>query len=290
VGRVLAMRLSERGYPVLGVISRNRFRAEKVGQAAGAMVFSDRLGDLPSSTRLVVICVPDDELANVAEELARVGHAWKETVVMHTSGAQTADLLAPIAGCGATTLSFHPLQTFTATSPSSSFDDVFIGVEGSTKAVAAGIELAVNLGARFLVLTADVKARYHLAASLASNYLVTLVAMAQEILGSLEVDRQTAHAMLEPLLVGTLANLGRLSPEDALTGPIVRGDLETIRQHGVALRRFQPHLVPVYAALAGESVRVAVRSSRLAPDQAEEVLDLLQKLVTLPIPVRVKAC
>jgi predicted short-subunit dehydrogenase-like oxidoreductase (DUF2520 family) len=159
-------------------------------------------------------------------------------------------------------------------------------LEGSQRATGAGIELAVGLGLRYLVLTAEAKARYHIAAVAASNFLVTLMAMVQEILNSIDVPRDDSYALVEPLVRGTLENLAHSTPEEALTGPVVRGDIDTLRRHGLALRQHLPQLVPSYAALTLEAVRVAVRSGRLDPRRAEEVLALTQRLVTTPLPPR----
>lgn len=284
MGRVLAARLHECGYPVLGVISRTRDHAESLGRKVGARIFSNTPLDLPPATRLVVCCVPDGQIESVAERLSRVPHAWRQTVVLHTSGALPASALQPLADEGARTLSFHPLQTVTPRSDAAVLDGVYAGIEGPAPAVAAGIEIAVSLGMRYLVLTAEAKPRYHLAASVASNFLVTLNAVVQQILLTLDLDRATAQEVMAPLIRGTLDNLAASTPEDALTGPIVRGDLETVRRHGVALRRYLPHLVPVYAALAMETVSLAVRSSALGPDEAEQMLDLIDKMVSIPIP------
>jgi predicted short-subunit dehydrogenase-like oxidoreductase (DUF2520 family) len=282
VGRTLALRLRAHGYPVIGVIARTMERADRIGRMVGAQIVSNNVFDLPASSRLVLICVPDDALPEVADRLSRVPHAWEKTVVAHTGGALPAAVLRPLAERGARILSFHPLQTLTEESPPEALDGVYAGLEGDSQAVAAGIELAVNLGMRYLVLTADAKSRYHLAASMASNFLVTLMSVVQQVLTSLDIDRATAAEVMEPLVRGTLENLSRSTPEDALTGPIVRGDLDTLRQHCLALLRYLPHLVPVYAALAMETVPLAVRSSRLDPERAEEILEMIAKMVTIP--------
>jgi predicted short-subunit dehydrogenase-like oxidoreductase (DUF2520 family) len=284
VGGAMARRLHGRGYPILAILSRGLERAERLARDVEAPVMSNSMFDLPDRSRLVFICVPDGAIGEVAERLSRVPHAWEKTVVVHTSGALPAGALRPLAARGARVLSFHPLQTLTESSPAGALDGVYAGIEGAPQAVAAGIELAVNLGMRYLVLTPETKARYHLAASMASNFLVTLMAVVQQVLTSLDIDRATAQEVVEPLVRGTLENLARSTPEDALTGPIVRGDLATLREHGLALRRYLPHLVPVYAALAMETVPLAVRSSRLDPDQAGDVLEMIAKMVTLPLP------
>ncbi|MDX1420883.1 MAG: DUF2520 domain-containing protein [Rubricoccaceae bacterium] len=286
MGRALALRLNDRGYPVLGVVSRTRAKAEALAQAVGAPVASDRLLDLPPEARLVFLCVGDGAIADVAESLTGVRHAWRETVVVHCSGALPAAALEPLVQEGAAALSFHPLQAISPDADARALDGAYVGLEGDPKAVAAGIELAVGLGLRYLVLTPEAKPRYHLAATLASNFLVTLLGMVQEVLVSLDIDRADGFALIEPLLRGTLDNLAHLPPEEALTGPVVRGDLETLRRHGLALRQHLPQLVPAYAALTVESVRLAVRSGRLDPAHAEDVLSLMQRLVTTPLPTR----
>ena len=107
----------------------------------------------------------------------------------------------------------------------------------------------------------------------------------EEVLVSLDVDRDDGFAMMEPLLRGTLDSLVSASPEEALTGPVARGDLQTLRTHGQALRQHLPQLVPAYAALTVEAVRLAVRSGKLDPERAEDVLNLMQRLVTTPLSV-----
>lgn len=282
----MALRLADRGYPIRAVISRTRGRADVLARAVGTPVASVNLDDLPRDVALVLLCVPDDQLADVAEMLTGVRLNWPDTVVAHVSGAVASTVLEPLDAEGAAVLSFHPLQSLTRDDGAEALDGAYIGLEGPPRGVAAGIELAVGLGLRYIVIPAEAKPRYHLAAAMASNFLVTLIGMVQEVLASLDIDRRDGLAMLEPLLRGTLDHLAAKGPEEALTGPVVRGDLDTIRSHGLALRQHLPQLVPAYAALSVETVRLAVRSGRLDPSRAEDVLALLQRMVTIPIPPR----
>ena len=289
VARALALRLADRGYPVRAVVSRTRRSAEALAALVGAPVASDRLSDLPPEAHLVAVCVPDDQVADVAETLVGVRHPWGRTVVLHTSGALPASVLSPLAGEGASVLSFHPLQTVPRGADGGALDGAYVGLEGAPRAVAAGVELASALGLRYVVVSAEAKPRYHLAAAMTSNFVVTLFGMVQEVLASVGIGRADAVAMLTPLLEGTVANLAASSPEEALTGPVARGDVETLRRHGLALREHLPHLVPAYAALSVETVRLAVRSGALAPERAATVLGLMQQMVTLPLPPRPEA-
>ncbi len=284
MGRALALRLVDRGYSVKAVLSQTKGHAAEVARAVGAEIGSDDFSALPSDVRLVVIAVRDSVLADVAELLTGVAHAWRETVIVHTSGALPASTLDPLAQEGAATVSFHPLQTVTRFSGPDALDNAYVGLEGDERSVAAGIELVVSLGMRYVVLPKDAKARYHLAATMASNFFVTLMGMVQEVLVSLDINREDGFAMMEPLLRGTLDSLASSSPEEALTGPVVRGDFQTLRTHGEALRQHLPQLVPAYAALTVEAIRLAVRSGKLDPKRAEDLLGLMQRLVTTPLP------
>lgn len=283
MGRALGLRLADAGYPVQAVISRTQASAERLAKTLGAPIASDRLGEVPE-VPLVLLTVPDDQIADLADTLTGAPRSWQGAVVLHTSGAAPAALLEPLRQEGARTLSFHPLQAITRDADAQTLAGVTVGVEGEPPGVAAGIELAVGLGMRYLVVSAEAKPRYHLAASMASNLLVTLMGMVQEVLASIDIDRREGMAILGPLLQGTLDNLTSSSPEESLTGPVARGDLGTLRAHGLALRKELPHLVPAYAALSVETVRLAVRAGTLSPGRAEDVLSLMERMVTLPLP------
>jgi predicted short-subunit dehydrogenase-like oxidoreductase (DUF2520 family) len=285
VGTVLARRLVTAGYPVQAVLSRTVASAQALADQVGAPVGTDDVTALPADVRLVVLCVPDGAIADVAETLASLDHRWERTTVLHTSGRHPAAVLDPLAEHGAAPLSFHPLQTFTPDTPPEAFEDIVIGVEGPPDAVAVGKVLARSLGATPLVLSADDKVRYHSAAALASNGLVALMGVVEELLSAADLDDGAfaeddaptgAAAIMAPLIEQTWVNLKRQSPESVLTGPVARGDRETVAAHLNALAEDAPHLLPLYAALSTEMVRIAVRGGQLRPDTAETLLSLFQ--------------
>jgi predicted short-subunit dehydrogenase-like oxidoreductase (DUF2520 family) len=129
------------------------------------------------------------------------------------------------------------------------------------------------------VLAASEKARYHSAAALASNGLVALMGVVEELLATADLDDESAVGradIMMPLIEQTWVNLKGQSPESVLTGPIARGDRETVAAHLNALAEEVPHLLPLYASLSTEMVRLAVRGGQLSPDTAEALLSLLQ--------------
>jgi predicted short-subunit dehydrogenase-like oxidoreductase (DUF2520 family) len=279
VGTALARRLHQKHYPIGGVLSRTRSEAKALACQVDADLGSDRTSDMPESTRFLFICVPDQAVAEVARELASVKHPWSTTVVAHTSGALTADVLGPLAEQGATVLSFHPLQSFRPHQPIL-WDAIIIGIEGDDHAVACGEAMALGLKVRPVVIDTEAKGAYHMAASMASNFFATLVALVLEVLEEVGIEPDLGFEMIKPLIEGTWHNLQTTSPQDALTGPIVRGDLETVELHGTVLRYALPRFASVYVALAAETVRLAHQSNRLASEEAESMLEVLHNILS----------
>lgn len=228
-----------------------------------------------STLAVLFLCVSDDAVATVSMQIAAQSESWEGCLVAHTSGRLTSEVLSAFERKGATVISFHPLQTFSEDRSADRFKDIYVGIEGSETAIQQGIQYVRELGAKYLVLPREAKVRYHLAASIASNFFVTLVALSQEVLYSIGIPPTMAFDLLKPLMDGTWQNLQSHVPEEALTGAIVRGDITTLKEHLSALETQLPHLQPIYHALAAETVRVAVRSERLSETQAWKLLDEL---------------
>ena len=187
----------------------------------------------PSHADVVLLCVPDGEIANAAACLTG------SSLVGHCSGASTLALLD-----GHEALSLHPLMTVTAAG--ARFDGAGAAIAGSTpRALQAARDLATALGMHPVEIPDDDRAAYHAAASIASNFLVTLEAAAERVLGE---DRRE---LLVPLVRATVENWSALGPERALTGPIARGDEVTVQRQRAAVEERAPDLLPLFDALAG---------------------------------------
>ncbi len=228
-----------------------------------------------SSARLVLMAVPDDALSSLASDLAQRSD-WKNTVVLHTSGALDASVLEPLEQAGARTGSFHPLQTFTGNDSPDVFKGVSIGIEGSEQACLVATHIADSLLSNPVEIPSAQKALYHAAAVMASNHAVTLMAAAEEFWQLATENRQSFSEALGPLIKQSVSNAVETGPEEALTGPIVRGDAGTLQLHLEAVSRFLPHLLPLYGAVAAETVHLSMRSGRLSPEQAVHLLDAIE--------------
>lgn len=282
LGTALARRMRGVGYPVVAVISHSATDAAVLAEQLEDCDASDDLADLPAETRLVCCCVPDTKVTSLAEELAQHVHPWYETVVLHTSGVLSSEVLAPLTAKGATPLSFHPMQTFPPETSPDAFSGIYIGIEGAREAVDLGVQLAGDLGAEHVILTPETKTRYHLAASMASNFFVGLMGIVAEVLSDIGLDRPEGAALIRPLVASTWQNLAQGLPEDVLTGPIARGDVQTVRAHTAALQVHLPHLLLTYVTMATETIRVAVRGGHLDEATAQALLDTLHDALQPP--------
>lgn len=190
---------------------------------------------------VVMLCVPDDAIVAAARAIA------PGRLVGHSSGASTLAPLAPHES-----FSLHPLVAIS--SPDSRFTDAWCAVAGSTaRATAIATAIATRLGMRPFVVADEDRATYHAAASMASNYLVVLEGAAERLarLAGLERDQ------LIPLGRAALEQWARRGARAALTGPIVRGDEETVARQRLAVATRAPDLLPLWDALADATRRLA---------------------------------
>lgn len=255
VGAALALALCRKGFKLQYLSDCLSARARQVIKTTGQgrATADNRLA--AGSAGLVFICVPDDSIPAVVEELAGLDLHGK--YVFHTSGACSSELLRPLALKGARTASFHPIQTF-AGSPADPriFKGIYIGIEGEPEALKTGKKLAAGLGAQVLLLSAGEKPLYHLALSISSNFLIVLLYEVKELLKTAGLEESAVLDILRPLLDRTLHNVKNLGIEPSLTGPVVRGDVKTVEKHLAAAAR-KPGLDKIYRAMALEALKLA---------------------------------
>lgn len=186
--------------------------------------------------RVLLLAVPDDAIRPLARVLARTKALGPDHVVLHLSGVLGQEALAPLVPSRAALGSLHPLQTFAdPTEAPERLRGAWAAVEGMPGAVEVAEQLAALMGLRPFRINGKAKALYHASAVFASNYLVVVEAVAQRLLRHTGLSDADAWAALRPLVEGTVATMMRGDPRDALTGPVARGDTETILKHLDAL-------------------------------------------------------
>jgi len=235
---------------------------------------------LPEGSTILLLCVPDRVLSEVAHDIAAAGPAPRGCVALHVSGALTADVLAPLHDAGYSVGSLHPLQSL-----ADPWDGVrrltgaCYAVAGEPTALAAARRLARALdGIDFVVVNRD-RPIYHAAAVFASNYVVALADTAIRMFEQAGVPEDAAPEAVRSLMRGTLDNLEHLGVTSALTGPIARGDVDTVRMHVV---RLSPEDRELYCALGRRTLAIA-RAAGLAGERADEIERLLA-----PPPIRIE--
>ncbi len=227
---------------------------------------------LPSDTTVLVLAVPDSALGDVAYDVSTQGPAPAGCAALHLSGALSTDALAPLHAVGYAVGSMHPLQS--VADPWSAGDRLVgsaFAVAGEPGAVAAARRLIDGLGGRMLVIPPTKRALYHAAAVFASNYLVALLAVAVRLLQDAGVPAEDALPAILPLMRGTLENVEHLGVPAALTGPVARGDADTVRLH---LARLSGEDRELYCALGRELLPLA-RAAGLDEHRVAELEGLL---------------
>jgi predicted short-subunit dehydrogenase-like oxidoreductase (DUF2520 family) len=219
----------------------------------------------PAAADLWLVAVPDDAIAatgeRLASELAGAGGP-RPRCAAHCAGAHTADLLAPLSGSGIPCGSWHPAMTFRgAPDDADALARAVVAVEGDSDAEKALRALADALGLACVSVAADRKPDYHAALVLAANGRVALNAAAARLLREAGLDEVMARSVLEPLVRRVEENLRAAFPEEALTGPVARGDVGTVRRQIAALGD-RPDLLRLYRSMGAvimEAVPIGLR-------------------------------
>ncbi|MEV4495048.1 DUF2520 domain-containing protein [Micromonospora arborensis] len=222
---------------------------------------------------LLLIAVPDDALAGVVADLAAHGALRPGQVVAHTSGAHGLAVLAPAAEVGARPLALHPAMTFTGTPDDlARLAGISYGVTAPAELRPLAARLVADLGGVPEWVAESDRPLYHAALAHGANHLVTLVNEATDRLRDAGVARP--EKVLAPLLRAALENALRLG-DDALTGPVSRGDAGTVQRHLDRLAATAPESVPAYRALARRTADRAIAAGRLRPVDAQSLLGVL---------------
>jgi len=279
LSRALGPILAERGYPVVAVVGRRSSAARSVARTIPGASASTSPGRSASRAGLILLAVPDREIEPTARRLALTkGLEWSGKVVLHHAGSLGLDVLLPLERAGAAVGLLHPMQVLGRPDVAR---EVLPGsrarIEGSPAATVAALRLAKDLGLHALSFPRPLDERgrvaYHAAASLASNDLVALMALAADVLETTGLDRQEALDGLVRLATGTLAQAAAGGLGDSLTGPVVRGDAETVAEHFRELERGSGPQAQIHRLLSARLLSLAEDEGHgLSPTERKRLL------------------
>jgi predicted short-subunit dehydrogenase-like oxidoreductase (DUF2520 family) len=255
-----------------GHVGRGLFRAFRASEVkvvglhgkrpSGVASSSGALPEEMSGANVVMVCVRDPQIDEALEEImaaTKSGLVERGTVILHTSAIAEPEGLRALSDAGFPGGTFHPLVPFS--DPESAAEMLrkgWIGIDGENGARSASRRLAGHLGARTLDIPQGKKPAYHAAAVISSNFPVVLASIAGRLLHDAGVPDSSAYQAVESLMSGALANMKQTLPDDALTGPVMRGDAETVAKH---LRAMQGRgaAYEAYRALSAAAVEIAER-------------------------------
>jgi len=271
LGSVLARALHGAGYRIDEMIARDRTASmRRARQLARAVKSQARtFADAELQSALVWLCVSDDAIEPCARELAKRG-SWKGKIVLHSSGALSSELLAPLKRRGAAAATLHPMQSFVRSSRPADLRGIWFGVEGDAPAVRVARRIAADLGGQVLRIDPRNKSLYHALGSFSSPMIVAVLALAEQIAREAGVPARARRGLIGPILMRTVRNYVQRGTAAAFSGPLVRGDVTTIRAHLASLGRV-PGAFEVYKEL----VRSAIRN--LPVGNRREIEKLLRK-------------
>jgi predicted short-subunit dehydrogenase-like oxidoreductase (DUF2520 family) len=275
VGTAFGVRLGRAGHRIVGV-SGHPATPDRARSYLGRVPILPP-AEAAARAEVALITTPDDAIQPTCAEIVEAGAVTTGDVVAHASGGTGLGALSSAEAIGVTVASIHPLQTFPdVDSAIERLDGSPIAVTARTQAGASiGERLALDMGGRPFPLADEAKPLYHAAAVFASNYLVTVTALARDAAEAAGLEDPIA--LLEPLQSTTLGNVEAMGPERALTGPAVRGDAGTIAVHVAALSAAVPGAVDSYVALATAALDLAERAGRLEPGRREAVEEVLAR-------------
>ena len=279
VGAVLGAALREAGHTITGVhaVSEDsRTRAEALLPEVPVL----EIPEILRRCEMVLFAVPDDVLGQLVAGLVDAGHVQSGHLLVHTSGRYGVSVLDPVRAVGAIPLAIHPAMTFTGLSLDlARLKDCVFGVTADPVVLPVAQALAVEMGGEPVVVKEADRAQYHLALSHGSNHLVTVAAQARRLLEDIGVE--DARRLLRPLMAASLDNALE-NGDSALTGPVSRGDVETVRGHRETLQALVAEGMPAdvlatWESLARATTDRAEARGALRPDVAARLRGVLEE-------------
>jgi predicted short-subunit dehydrogenase-like oxidoreductase (DUF2520 family) len=267
LANALALSLHVAGYEIEQIVSRGHpsslRRARRLAHEVGATAVTISRARIQSE--VVWFCVPDRAIATAAKSIAACAD-WTGKVALHSSGALASDELTALRSQGAAIASVHPLMTFVPGSRPS-LAGVPFAVEGDSAAVRAARRIVKNLGGHAYSIQKEDKAACHAWGTFASPLLTALLVTSEHVAAAAGIERKTAKKMMLPIVRQTLANYADLEAEQAFSGPLIRGDIETVKRHLHTLRKL-PVAQDVYLSLARAALAHLPGKNKRALEQA----------------------
>jgi predicted short-subunit dehydrogenase-like oxidoreductase (DUF2520 family) len=276
VATAFGRHLYAHGITISGYFDRHAEKTAHACRSTNSTPFQNAV-QVAENSDIIIITTRDDQIQAVCDRLCRADAISAHHLVGHMSGAHSSLVLSEAGKKGAALFSLHPLQAFAQEEKAlADLPGTYFSVEGTGQRLNVVEQILDKTGNRYFRLSPEHKRLYHLAACVLSNYLVTLVDLGLEILARSGIPPNEGFQAMLPLIQGTIANIARLGPAKALTGPIARGDASTIQQHMDALKiGGTRQLREMYAFLGLRTLHLAKEAHLPQPDKADAIEKIL---------------
>lgn len=262
-------------FQVKGVLTRSLESAQAATSFIGAGKALANLHEFEPAP-VWMIATPDEKIRETADKLVQCNWIRQGDVVFHLSGALSSTQLRVCQDVGASVASVHPVQNFSDPEVSiGQFAGTWCALEGDGAATRILRQAVEAIGGRLITIAPHQKTLYHAGAVMACNYLVALLDVSLDILRTAGVSRAQGAALLTPILRTTVENVLQQGVENAMTGPISRGDVEIVERHIRELERLGEESVSVYRQLGRATLAVAERRKELTEDKVDQIKELL---------------
>jgi predicted short-subunit dehydrogenase-like oxidoreductase (DUF2520 family) len=274
VGTSFGKYLIQNEISVAGYYSRSHLSAVTASEHTASRCFA-KVEDLVQMVDGIFITTGDDQIEQACRHVVDSVDSLQGKFMVHMSGALSSEVLRYAANKGAKIFSLHPLQAFAdIDSAQIALKETVFGIEGQSdlKILKSILEITGN---RYIQLRPEQKTRYHMVACIVSNYLVTLLGFGLDLFDSIGIDQEKGMRALLPMIRGTIENVEQLGPDKALTGPIARGDLKTIKKHMENFSAKEGDAAEFYTLLCRKTLELATKRKLTDTEQIAELFNLL---------------
>jgi len=277
VGTAFGIYLRGKGFDLRGYYSRTAESAEKAARLSGSLCYQDEQ-TLLNDIDILFITTNDALIQEVCESLADRGYLRQDQIVVHMSGALSSEILQSARRKGCFTYSLHPLQSFADKARAfANLPDTVFSLEGDRERLDILEDMLAHMGNPFFTIEAGQKVLYHAATCICSNFLAALIEEGLQFFAAVDIPREEGLKAVLPLIRGTIENIALSGTENALTGPIARGDVETVRRHLHDIKQALPDKLEFYKLMADSTLTLAKQHKLKDPLKAKAFEDLLNE-------------
>ncbi len=276
VGTALGILAAHAGLRVVAVGARDIAKAKEAAKKICKDAHACSPTKAASLGKLVLLTVSDDAIAQVCDELAKAGAFKQGSAVVHCSGALESEILSSARDkCGCYIGSLHPMQTFPSVEAGvENFPGTYCFCEGDNEAVCMMEKFVAAIGGQFATIQPGIKAIYHAAGVMSCNYITALMAAAIDLAKKAGAEEQAARQSLSMLAKATIENIASVGPAEALTGPVARGEVATLKRHLEALGGCDENLIQAYKSMGKLTIDLAIKKGTIDASKAEELRNL----------------